>query len=178
MSKMKKRKILTTTTLIILFCLVYLISEASSHNLRAEVQAATRVVKIETDYWIIEAMTKFNAKGNTVAFNHPNSGTKKIEPGQQVLGVQFALYNPSDKDIKVRRNDFIVNDAKINHFIVQEKTTQPLVVTVAAGKAIGITNYYIVSSELQDIQSLKVIYTSVDKAYKKLEVGIPLSQEK
>ena len=161
-----------------MFCLVFFISVASSHNLQAETQAATRVVKIETDYWIIEAMTKFNAKGNNVAFNHPNTGTKKIEQGQQVLGVQFALHNPGEKDIKVRRNDFHVNSADINHFIVQEKTTQPLVVTVPVGEAIGITNYYIVEAGLQDIQSLKVIYTSVDKSYKKLEIEIPLFQEK
>lgn len=40
------------------------------------------------------------------------------------MGINIALYNPSDKDIKVRRNDFLINDAVINHFIVQEKTTQ------------------------------------------------------
>lgn len=173
---MKKRDIFTGA-MFFLLCFVF-IHQASSYNLETVDQAATRVVKIETGYWVIEAMTKFNTKAMNIAFNHPNSGTKKIEPGQQVLGVQFALHNPGEKDIKVRRNDFHVNGAEINHFIVQEKTTQPLVVTVPVGEAIGITNYYIVDAGLQDIQSLKVIYTSVDKSYKKLEIGIPLIQEK
>ncbi len=174
---MKKKNILTAICLVLLLFFIF-INQASSYSTNDEDQAAIRVVKIETEYWVIEAMTEFYTKAMNVAFNHTNSGTKKIEPGQQVLGVQFALHNPGEKDIKIRRNDFHVNGADINHFIVQEKTTQPLVVTVPVGEAIGITNYYIVDAELQDIKSLKIIYTSVDKAYKKLEIGIPLFQDK
>ncbi len=166
-----------TTALFFLLCFAF-IGSVSSSELKAEYQAATRVVKIETDYWIINAMASFYTKGMNVAFNHPNTGTKKIESGQQVIGLQMAVYNESEKDIKVRRNDFLLNDAVINHFIVQEKTTQPLVVTVAAGKAIGITNYYIIDAALQDIKSLRVEYSSVDKTYKKVLIGIPLIQEK
>jgi len=174
---MNKRNKFTAVALFLLLSFVFII-RASSHGLNADGQADTKVVKIETGYWVIEALTKFNAKAMNIAFNHPNSGTKKVEPGQQVLGVQFALHNPGEKDIKVRRNDFHVNGTDINHFIVQEKTTQPLVVTVTVGESIGITNYYIVDAGLQDIQSLNILYTSVDKAYKKLEIGIPLIQEK
>jgi len=129
-------------------------------------------------WFLIKAMTVFNAKANVIAFHHPNSGTKKVGEDEQVLGVQFALHNPSDKEIKVRRNDFHVNGTDINHFIVQEKTTQPLVVKVPPGKAIGITNYYIVGGQLSGLKDLKVIYTSVDKTYKKIEIGIPLFQDK
>lgn len=175
---MKKRNFLTVTSWLLLFCLVFLLGETSSYGVQDEDKSGFRAEKIETEYWVIEAITSFYTKVMYVAFNRPNTGTKKIEAGQQVMGIQIALYNPSEKDIKVRRNDFLVNDAAINHFIVQEKTTQPLVVTVPAEKAIGITNYYIVDAGLQDIQSLKVIYSSVDKAYKKIQIGIPLIQEK
>ena len=172
---MKKSIILTFA---ILFILSFGVFTASSNTLNSKAQAEYRAEKIETGYWVIEARTSFNTKVMFVAFNHPNTGTKKIDSGQQVMGIQVALYNPGEEDIKVRRNDFLVDEAKINHFIVQEKTTQQLVVTVPAGKSIGITNYYIVDAGLQDIQSFKVFYTSVDKTLKKIKKIIPLTQEK
>ncbi len=175
---MKKRYFSTVTTWFLTLCLVFLLGGALSYGVQDEDKTGFRAVKIDTGYWVIEARISFNAKAINVAFNHPNTGTKKIEAGQQVMGINIAIYNPSDKDIKVRRNDFLINDAVINHFIVQEKTTQPLVVTVATGEAIGITNYYIMDAGLQDIKSLKVVYSSVDKTLKKIQIGIPLIQEK
>jgi hypothetical protein len=139
--------------------------------------AKFQVVKVNTGYWVIDAMTRFNTKATSVAFHHPNTGTKKVEAGTQVLGVIFALYNPSAKDIKVRRNDFLVNGASINHFIVKEKKTQPLVVKVPAGKALYITNYYIIDNKVGGLKDLKVIYSSVDKKYKKIKIRIPLVQK-
>jgi hypothetical protein len=121
--------------------------------------AKFQVVKVNTGYWVMNTITKFNTKAMTIAFHHPNTGTKKVPVGSQVLGVKLALHNPGAKDIKVRRNDFLVNGASINHYIVKEKTTQPLVVKVPAGKAIGITNYYIIDNKVGGLKDLKVIYT-------------------
>jgi hypothetical protein len=140
--------------------------------------AKFQVVKVNTGYWVIDAITKFNTKAQSVAFHHPNTGTKKVSAGSQVLGVKFALYNPGAKQIKVRRNDFLVNGATINHFIVKEKQTQPLVVKVPAGKAIGITNYYIIDNKVGGLRDLKVVYSSVNKSYKKIRISIPLFQKK
>jgi hypothetical protein len=140
--------------------------------------AKFQVVKVNTGYWVVDAMTRFNTKVMSIAFHHPNTGTKKVEAGSQVLGAKIALYNPGAKDIKVRRNDFLVNGATINHFIVKEKQTQPLVVKVPAGKAIGITNYYIIDNKVGGLKDLKVVYSSVNKSYKKFQTLIPLFQKK
>ncbi len=137
-----------------------------------------QVVKVNTGYWTVDAITKFNTKAMWVAFHHPNSGTKKVQAGSQVLGVEFALYNPGAKDIKVRRNDFLVNGAGINHFVVKPKKTQPLVVKVPAGKAIAINNYYIIDNKVGGLKDLKVVYSSVNKSYKKIKIRIPLIQRK
>jgi hypothetical protein len=137
-----------------------------------------QVVKVNTGYWVIDAMTRFNTKVMSIAFHHPNTGTKKVEEGSQVLGAKIALYNPGTKEIKVRRNDFLVNGATINHFIVKEKQTQPLVVKVPAGKAIGIINYYIIDNKVGGLKDLKVVYSSVNKSYKKYQILIPLFQKK
>ncbi|MCP5107581.1 MAG: hypothetical protein GY950_29605, partial [bacterium] len=119
--------------------------------------AKFQVVKVNTGYWVMNTITKFNTKVMSVAFHHPNTGTKKVGAGSQVLGVKIALHNPAAKEIKVRRNDFLVNGATINHFIVKEKQTQPLVVKVPAGKAIGITNYYIIDNKVGGLKDLKVV---------------------
>jgi hypothetical protein len=140
--------------------------------------AKFQVVKVNTGYWVIDAITRFNTKALSIAFHHPNTGTKKVNAGSQVLGVKFALYNPGAKEIKVRRNDFLVNGATINHFLVKEKQTQGLVVKVPAGKAIGITNYYIIDNKVGGLKDLKVVYSSVNKSYKKVQILIPLFQKK
>lgn len=145
-------------------------------SLPSQPPAKFQVVKVNTGYWVMNAITKFNAKAMSVAFHHPNSGTKKVPGGSQVLGVQFALHNPNPKMIKVRRNDFLVNGASIDHFIVKEKKTQPLVVKVPAGKAIGITNYYIIDNKVGGLKDLQVVYSSVNKSYKKIKISIPLSR--
>ncbi len=140
--------------------------------------AKFQVVKVNTGYWVIDAITRFNTKVMSIAFHHPNTGTKKVDAQSQVLGVKIALYNPGTKEIKVRRNDFLVNGAAINHFIVKEKQTQPLVVKVPAGKAIGITNYYIIDNKVGGLKDLKVVYSSVNKSYKKFQILVPLTQKK
>jgi len=145
--------------------------------LPAHPPAKFQVVKVNTGYWMINAITRFNTKVMSVAFHHPNTGTKKVGVGSQVLGTKIALYNPGAKEIKVRRNDFLVNGATINHFIVKEKQTQPLVVKVPAGKAIGITNYYIIDNKVGGLKDLKVVYSSVNKSYKKISILIPLFQK-
>ena len=133
-----------------------------------------QAVKVNTGYWAINAITQFSTKVMSVAFHVPNTGTEKVETGFQVLGAQIALYNPSAKQVMVRRNDFLVNGAMINHYLVKEKKYQPLVVKIPAGKAIGITNYYIIDNKVGGLKDLKVVYSSVNKTYKKIKVLIPL----
>jgi hypothetical protein len=175
---MKKNKDLNVKRLRTIFFLVLFACNLSSYALAPKNNNGVRVANLETNYWVIEAIDLFNTKVMKVAFNHTNSGTKQVEDGQQVLGIIFALFNPGTEQIKIRRNDFSVNGSQIDHYIVQEKNTQPLVVPVPAGEAIAITNYYIVDSVISKIEDLKVIYSSVDKSYKKIQIEIPLLQEK
>ena len=135
-------------------------------------------VKVETGYYVINLFPAFYTKANNVSFNFPNSGTKKVGPGQKVLAAQFIIWNKSQKEIKVRRNDFLVNGQSINHYIVHEKKVQPLVVRVPAGKALGIINYYIVNDNVKSLKDMKVIYKGVTKQYKKQSLIIPVIQKK
>lgn len=165
------------TVLLVLLGLMLLPHALYTSPVPAGPPAKFQVVKVNTGYWVVDAMTKFNTKAMSIAFHHPNTGTKKVAADTQVLGVQFALHNPGTKEIKVRRNDFQVNGAGINHFIVKEKKAQPLVVKVPAGKAVGITNYYIVDNKVGSLKDLKVVYKSVTKSYKKYSILIPLVQK-
>jgi hypothetical protein len=168
---MKQNKTLSTL-LPLIFCLVFFMTPV-------EPAGNPPSMKVETGYYVIPLMTKFNTKVNMVYFGYANSGTKKVDTGsQQVLAVQFAVWNKAAKDVKVRRMDFSVNGQQINHFLVKETKTTPLVVTVPANKAISFVNYYIVDKNLKTLSDLKVVYSNVDQNYKKKSLVIPVIAKK
>ncbi len=133
-----------------------------------------KVVKVDTGYYVIPLSPTFNTKAMRISFNHINSGTKKIEASQQIVGLQMALWNKSNKEIKVRRNDFYLNKQSLNFFVVKEKKNQPLVVKVPPGKAIGIVNYYILDKSVQGLKDIKIIYSGVTRHYQKKKLSIPV----
>ncbi|MCP5050456.1 MAG: hypothetical protein GY940_25050 [bacterium] len=134
-------------------------------------------VKVNTNYWAIEAMDTFNAKATSVTFHHPNTGNKKVKDGFQVVAITFSLHNPGNALVRVPRSYFLVNKKKNNNKIVAIEGSSPKVVKVPAGKVNTMTNYYIVEDKATKLEDLKVVYSSATRRYKKYKVFIPLTQE-
>ena len=164
----KKQFFLTFLLMVFSFCSLWGQATTSKHH----------VEKPGTGYYKIDLKPAFNVKVNMVSFNHNNSGTKKVAKGSQVLGVQFAVWNFGKKMIKVSRSRFKINKQEINHFLVLEKETQPLVVKIPAGKAVGLINYYIMDDKIQTLVELKVEYFGVTKSYKPVRKIIPIISKK
>lgn len=131
-------------------------------------------IKVNVDYSAIPAHSPFRVKVHAAAFDFHNSGATKVDADEQVIGVQFAIWNPGEKDLKVARGNFLLNGTRFDLFVVKEKTSQGLVVTVPAAKVSGITNYYVLSSLAKQLKHLDPSYSGVDKSLQELNVRLPV----
>ena len=89
------------------------VKKASGGKAKAGVTAAGPT-RVDVDYLAIGTDPLFRARVHLVAFNFANSGNTKVDADEQVVGVQFAIWNPGEKDLKVRRGDFFLNGARFD----------------------------------------------------------------